>query len=167
MTEGKIYVLDANVFIEAARRYYAFDIVPAFWQALLAHASSTRLLSIDRVRGELQRGNDELAQWARSDFDQWFASTDQDDVVQAYGQIMRWAQAEEQFTAAAKAGFADQENADAWVVAYAKTRGYVVVTHEQFEAKSKKIKIPNACEAFSVPYVDTFRMLRELGVRLG
>ena len=28
-----VYVLDANVFIEAARRYYAFDLVPRFWTA--------------------------------------------------------------------------------------------------------------------------------------
>jgi hypothetical protein len=28
--DGTKYVLDANVFIEAARRYYAFDIAPPF-----------------------------------------------------------------------------------------------------------------------------------------
>jgi hypothetical protein len=26
-----VYVLDANVFIEAARRYYAFDLATRFW----------------------------------------------------------------------------------------------------------------------------------------
>lgn len=168
MTEGTVYVLDANVFIQAARHYYAFDIVPAFWQALIDHASNRRLLSIDRVRRESQRGKDELAQWADSTFLTWFASTDQNDVVQAYGQIMRWAQAQGQFTDAAKAEFAREENADGWVVAYAQTRGYVVVTHEQLDPKiRRRIKIPNACQASSVPYIDTFQMLRELGVRLG
>ena len=28
------YLLDANVFIEAYKRYYAFDIAPAFWNNL-------------------------------------------------------------------------------------------------------------------------------------
>jgi hypothetical protein len=28
--DGATYVLDANVFIEAARRYYAFDLAPPF-----------------------------------------------------------------------------------------------------------------------------------------
>lgn len=28
------YCLDANVFVEAHRRYYAFDIAPPFWRAL-------------------------------------------------------------------------------------------------------------------------------------
>lgn len=36
MNEGPTcYLLDANVLMEAARRYYAFDIAPGFWQALI------------------------------------------------------------------------------------------------------------------------------------
>lgn len=31
MTASCAFVLDANVFIEAHRRYYAFDIAPFFW----------------------------------------------------------------------------------------------------------------------------------------
>jgi Zn-dependent peptidase ImmA (M78 family) len=34
------YVLDANVFIEAARRYYALDLAPGFWQKLTQYASA-------------------------------------------------------------------------------------------------------------------------------
>lgn len=44
----------------------------------------------------------------------------------------------------------------------------VVVTREQFDASiRRKVKIPNACQAFSIKYVDTFQMMRELGVRVG
>lgn len=42
------YLLDANSFIEAKRRHYAFDICPGFWAALLAHHGGSRLASIDR-----------------------------------------------------------------------------------------------------------------------
>jgi len=42
-----IYVLDANVFIEAARRYYAFDIAPAFWANLNYQATRRRIQSIE------------------------------------------------------------------------------------------------------------------------
>ena len=31
------YLLDANVFMEAHRRYYAFDLCPGFWECLLHH----------------------------------------------------------------------------------------------------------------------------------
>lgn len=89
--------------MEAARRYYAFDLVPSFWEALVGHARNGRLQSIDRVKAEIDRGKDTLTNWANSDFRQWFISTDQADVVQAYGQIMVWADRQTQFTAAAKA----------------------------------------------------------------
>jgi len=70
------YVLDANVFIEAARRYYAFDLVPRFWTSLEQLAREGRLRSVDRVGRELARGQDRLAEWASSEFGAAFASTD-------------------------------------------------------------------------------------------
>ncbi len=38
MSAPPVYLLDANVFITASRRYYAFDLVPTFWSALVANA---------------------------------------------------------------------------------------------------------------------------------
>ena len=55
MTGDPFYVLDANVFIEAAHRYYAFDLAPRFWESLEHHAANGRVRSIDRVRQELER----------------------------------------------------------------------------------------------------------------
>jgi hypothetical protein len=51
-------------------------------------------------------------------------------------------------------------------VAYAKVKGCFVVTHETLAPDAKrKVPIPNVCRAFNVPFVDTFEMLRTLGVR--
>jgi predicted nucleic acid-binding protein len=162
--DGGMYVLDTNVFIEAARRYYAFDIAPPFWESLIQHAKNGRIYSIDRVKQELERGKDELATWATSQFNDAFASTDEEDVIASYSEVMNWVQAQDQFLDAAKADFAAV--ADGWLVAYAKVKGYIVVTHElpAIDARSK-VPIPNVCEALGVSYVDTFAMLRELGVR--
>jgi hypothetical protein len=154
--------------MEAARRYYAFDIAPAFWEALLSHADKGRVISIDRVKEEIDRGADDLADWANGVFRPWFLPADDESVVEAYGQIMAWAHGHGQFTMAAKANFSRADNADAWVVAYARAKGCVVVTHEQFDRNIKRdIPIPNVCQAFGVQYVDTFQMLRDLGVKLG
>jgi uncharacterized protein DUF4411 len=162
------YLLDANVFIQAARGYYAFDLAPAFWQALLDHASNERLLSIDRVREEIEQGKDELAKWIGGTFQPWFASTDDTSVLQAYAGLMQWAQDQPQYSAAAKAQFADVKNADAWLIAYAQAKGCVLVTHEQpAPSAQRKIPIPNVCQMFGIPFVDTYAMLRALGVRLG
>jgi len=165
MSERSIYVLDANVFIEAAQRYYAFDLAPGFWQALLEQAMNGRIQSIDRVRDEIEQGDDELKDWVNSDSHNWFASTDRADVIKAYRKIMEWIQRSSQFSAAAKAEFA--RVADGWLVAYAMVNGCVVVTHEQFSPEVKsRIPIPNVCQQFGVSYVNTFVMLRDIGVRL-
>lgn len=55
------YVIDTNVFIQAANHYYAFDIVPSFWPKLVELAGNGRILTIDRVRTEIEKGGDELA----------------------------------------------------------------------------------------------------------
>ena len=158
-----VYVLDANVFIQAARHYYAFDLVPAFWKCLIDYAEAGHIRSIDRVKKELERGNDPLRDWARDEFGGAFASTDEEDVVDVYTDIINWAQHNAQFTDAAKAEFAGA--ADPWLVAYARVKTCVTVTLEQPEPYlRKKIKLPDVCRAFNVRFINTFEMLRELGV---
>lgn len=88
MTASRTYVLDANVFIEAARRYYAFDIAPSFWQILIDHAGKGQVLSIDHIKVELERGKDELAKWAKNDFHECFVSTEDDEVIAAYSSLI-------------------------------------------------------------------------------
>lgn len=159
-------LLDANVFIEACNRYYAFDIVPAFWTKLVDLASDGRVLSIDRVKDELQQPI-ALSNWANGAFRAWFAPTNENDVIQAYAAVMQWAQTQAQYSAAAKAEFANVTNADPWLVAYAQVKGLVVVTHEQPSSSIKrKIPIPNVCAAFGVQFIDSFAMLRGLQVTL-
>ena len=100
------FVLDANVFITAKNDYYAFDLAPGFWDSLIQLAGNGRILSIDYVKEELERGKDPLAQWAKNDFSHAFISSDEEDVQEAYREIMTWVQGQEQFSDAAKADFA-------------------------------------------------------------
>jgi hypothetical protein len=169
--ERSIYVLDANVFIEAARRYYAFDLHTRFWDILNEHAENGMIESIDWVKKELERGKgkkgeeDELARWANSIFIHAFRSTDERDVIESYGRVMTWVQGQSQYTDAAKAEFANKP--DGWLVAYAAAKERVVVTHEVLRPDiSIRVPIPNVCEPLHICYIDTFAMLRELGVRL-
>jgi Domain of unknown function (DUF4411) len=166
VTDGPVYVLDADVFMTAARSYYAFDVAPAFWDGLVREASNGRLLSIDRVKEEIQRGKDELLKWANDTFHPWFAETAEDDVIGTYREIMNWVQTQSQFLDYAKEEFA--KGADGWLVAYAKAKGHVVVTNEKFQASvQRRVKIPNVCQAFGITCIDTFELLRALGIRLG
>ena len=160
------YLLDTNAFIEAAKHYYAFDLAPSFWRELVVNAKKGRILSIDKVKIELSDKEDRPKQWTNDDFTQWFEPVYVTDVLVEYDKIMKWVE-ESDFQDKAKKDFADHNKADAWIVAYAKAKGCVVVTHEKYRLGRKhKIQIPNACEIFGVRSLDTFQMLRELGIRL-
>lgn len=157
--------LDANVFIEAFRRYYSFEIAPTFWTSLENAAKNRSVLGIDRIYTELEKGNDELADWAKSKWIKNFEKTSDPKTVKEYTKLMIWAQANPQYTPQAKTEFA--QIADAWLVAHAMANNYVVVTHEAYNKEARKrILIPNACKAFGVSYCDTFVMLRKLKIVL-
>lgn len=162
------FLLDANVFIEAYQRYYSFDIAPSFWDALRQKASEGLLVSIDRVHGEINGyGNDdELKGWVCNEGGACFMSTDSEDVIKAYAEVISWAMSQTQFDQAAKTEFATV--ADSWLIACAKAHNYILVTHEEYKPGVKRrIPIPNVCRALGIPYINTFEMMRRLGVRLG
>jgi len=165
MPPDKKYLLDANVFIQAKRRYYAFDVCPGFWECLVWHHQGAWVHSIDRVKEELERGADELKDWVQATMPtSCFASSDDVEVIEQYSQMQLWAHQQGQFTESAKAEFAAK--ADAWLIAYAKAKHLVLVTHEVLDRHiQRKIPMPNVCDAFDVVYIDTFVMLRELEVQ--
>jgi hypothetical protein len=163
-----IFLLDANIFIEAYRRYYSFDIAPFFWLALKQNAEAGLLVSIDRIYQEINNysDDDELKRWVNNEFHNWFISTDNEDVFKAYREVIEWGMNETQFTEAAKSEIASV--ADSWLIACAKANNYILVTHEEYDPNIKKrIPIPNACRAFNIDYINTFEMLRRLNIRLG
>lgn len=158
------FVLDANVFIEAKKRYYAFDLAPKFWESLIQFSEDGQVQSLDRIKVELDRGKDDLTDWAAQHFNHAFAPTDEPPIIQRFGEIMVWAAGQNQYSDAAKAEFASI--ADGWLVAYARSTGRTLVTHEVPNGTiRRKVPIPNVCQAFNVPFVNTFEMLRQLGVR--
>ena len=160
---SKRYLLDANPFIEAKNRYYGFDICPGFWLSLLAQHAAKRIVSIDRVAGELKEQDDAVRDWVVNQApDTFFKRTEDQAVIDRFQATVNWVYAQPQFTAAAKAEFASV--ADGWLVAYAAVNGMIVVTHEQYAPGAQRaVPIPNVCIEFNVEYVNTFEMLRDLG----
>lgn len=159
-----VFVLDANVFIQASRHYYAFDLAPKFWDSLIFHAKNGRIESIDRIKEELERGKDDLAIWANGHLHSAFTSTDEEDIIESYRGIMEWVNSQRQYNNEAIADFASV--ADGWLIAYAKARGRTIVTHEIPDPNiRRKVPIPNVCIEFHVPFINTFEMLRVLGVQ--
>jgi hypothetical protein len=151
------YLLDANVFIEAHLRYYGMDLCPGFWQWLEeAHELGT-VITLDKVREELMKKEDELSAWAKDSPDRYFTELD-DGTTQSLGEVSVWAVSQD-FNQAAVSDFLSK--ADYFLVAYAKAHGHSIVTWEKHKATKSKIKIPTACDALGLARpLDTFEMLK-------
>lgn len=167
MSISPAYIVDADVFITAKNRYYAFDICPGFWDSLLAGYHAGQLRSIEPVKQELLMGRPEedLVQWVKHDLPSgFFLSTGTANVVTRFGEIMQWVQQKSQYFDHAKADFATK--ADGWLVAYASVFGVKIATNEQASPDSRKeVKLGDVCNQFGVVYEDTFDMLRALQYR--
>lgn len=168
MKKPAVYVLDSDVFIAAKNAYYAFDICPGFWDAILHEHDKGRIFSVNRVRGELMSGTktEDLVQWVRNQVPaSFFLEVDEERVINAFQQIMLWAQRHTRYSDAARAKFAT--GADGWLVAHAMVHGVSVVTNEQRAPDSiREINLPDVCAQFNVTPSDTFSMLRNLAVKL-
>lgn len=158
-----LFVLDTNVLIGAHNGYYGPDFCPAFWDCILQYFHAGRLISVDRVLSEIT-GPSGLVKWAQNAPSALFAYSGDQAVVTAHRTIMNWVRNNPQFQSAAKSKFAAV--ADGWLIAYAQAHNAVVVTHELFRPNARgRVLIPNVCRQFNVPYLNTFEMLRQLGVR--
>ena len=159
-----MYVLDTNVFIDAANTYYAFDLTPGYWDFIVGLFDSQCAVSVRPVYDELVCVDDEdpLKAWAKRNSKHFVVPDAR--VVASYQQVMTWAQRQSYKPSAIKKF---QSVADSWIVAYALANNWVVVTHEKSAPKSKnRIKIPDACVALGVECLNPFMMLRDRGMSL-
>ena len=133
-----VYLLDANVFIQAKNLHYGFDFCPAFWDWLVVQNRTGKVASIEKVGDELHAGGDDLADWARERGGDFFLPPG-DVVVPALRTVSEWASGSG-YQPAAVATFL--RVADYWLVAHALAHGCTVVTHEVPADTIRKIKIP-------------------------
>lgn len=167
---ANLYVLDANVYMEAFQHYYAPDLAPGFWDYLRYLALEGRIYSPIEVFEEIKKREDELTQWAKAIANVLFREPD-DDVIRYFQHVAdRVRRDYEPYHAEV---FLD--GADPWVIAHAWAKRDIVVTHENrkdihWDKKRRKIttkvKIPNVCEMLGVPYVHVFNFLRNSKMRL-
>lgn len=159
------YLLDSNCFIQAHRQIYPIDVASSFWDKIKELADRNIIHSIDKVKGELFENQDPLTNWIDSNFeDSFFKDTDTEIVLKEYQKVVRWAQSQsDQYVTKAIEEFLEYDNADAWLISYALATEQTVVTYEVSSPESQtKIKIPDVCNVFNVPCVNTIEMFRDL-----
>ena len=155
------YCLDSDIFIRAKNGPYGFDIVPGFWKWLDLQIEAGTIFSPDSVYDELKDRGDELSRWIRDRKNSSFFMKDED-VQPTFRLIADYVNQNFPLHNASKflAG------ADPWLIAHAKDKNAIVVTHEQLVgANSQQVKIPNVCRHFDVNFTDPYKMLRTLNAR--
>jgi len=163
------FCLDTSCLIEANNRFYAFDILPRFWDLILECCDEGIILIPEVVYEEIKeyQGKDELLEWAKEHKDILFKNMSSD-VFDVNGDISNYVY--EHY----KEDKAEQflKSGDPLIIAYAKVNGLVLITQESYKdishSKDKdgkfqaKIQIPNICKKFNVAYENLFDMLRDL-----
>ncbi len=150
------YLLDADVFIRAKNLHYGFDFCPALWDRLIQPNRSGQVYSIDRIRGELVAGADDLADWAQDRGDGFFLSPDAS-LFPALASVANWSTGQS-YDQAAVSTFL--QVADYYLVAQAYAGKHTVVTHEAPSASTRRIKIPDACIGLGIKCLTPYEMLR-------
>lgn len=155
------FLLDANVFIEARNRYYAFDICPGFWEWLADEENGGRVLTLEAVRDELMGREDDLAEWTRGRPGSFFEPPDAA-VLPPLATLATWVRTQ-RYRPSAVAEFL--ASADYYLIASAMAHRHTLVTHETPSDAVRRVKIPEPCIAHGVEVINPFVMLRRLGVR--
>jgi hypothetical protein len=162
------YLVDSNFFIQASRYYYPLDIATGFWSKVKELANDGKLISIDKVQNELEQGKDELWNWCVNELPaNFFKPTRAVEVVSTYAVVVNWAQSKsDHFLPKAIEEFMGEDEADAWLVAYANAHQLKIVTYEVSAPLAKaRIKIPEACSGVGATYCNPMEMFRALGVK--
>lgn len=159
------YWLDANVFITSKNTAYGFDIAPGFWKSIEQKAAEGTIGTSAFVYREIiDRTDDDLADWLRAHKDLNFCVEPSLDSQLIYADIANHVISGD-YSQREAARFLN--GADPWLIAQAKSDGGSVVTLEALAGPgTTKVKIPNICQQFGVPFINTYQLLRALNIVL-
>ena len=158
-----MYLLDSNTYIQAKNLHYQMSFCPAYWEWLDMQYQASVIASIQPVYEELVSGDDELAAWVKERKTQ-FVAVSSDNIQEKFAEIAQYVAEQEGKKHEHIAEFL--AHADPWLIATAAVNGATVVTHESLVPEnSTKLKIPNICQVFQVPFLNTFKLLQDLEAR--
>ncbi len=157
-----LYLLDANVLIDAARDYYPLEMVPEFWDWLEHHGNLGNVKVPVEIYEEICEGKDALATWLRHPDIKASLTLSEEADANVVAHVV-------------SAGYApdltDDEvmrlGCDPFIVAYGilDPSNRCVVTTEW--SKPSRIRanrhLPDVCSTFSLRCCNTFALTRELG----
>ena len=153
-----MYSIDSAAFIDAWVRKYPPDFLPSLWASLGDFAETGNLLAPEEVLLELQRGGDDLYDWALERAEIFVPPTSE---IQA-----RVAHIVNTFPSFVPERAGDGIWADPYVIALAQENSGTVVTAELLAPANARLKkIPNVCQELNVRCIAPLELFQERGWR--
>lgn len=169
-------LLDSNVFIFSKNQFYSPLFCPGFWDALDILFDNGKWCSLDKVYNELAEKNiktgnqkdkeDYVSKWVK---DRKYCFREFD-AAEELRKIINYLDGE----VSLRRYDADQvelflSGADPYLIAYAIKHDLEIITNETYTNEEKyndpknkiKIKIPNVCKKFGVPYKMLWKFLQD------
>jgi len=158
---GPLYALDTNVFMDWQARYYPTDVFTSLPSRIEALMVENRVFSPQLVEEELGAvGTAEFSAWATAHSDSWVPTAEL--LAPAFAIQGRFLGFRHPKT--------DFEEADAYVIALAQTRGGIVVTQETSAAEKHNPRrihfIPDVCRELGLPCISLLGLMRREGWQL-
>lgn len=156
-----LYLLDANVLIDANRDYYPMDRVPEFWSWLSYHGEIGNVKIPQEIHDDVKDGKDLLGQWARD-------ITVKEALL--LGEVADVDLVQKAIDGGYAADLSDDEieeiGSDAFLVAYGLVAvgDRCIVTTEVSSPRRRRAnrKLPDVCDGFGIPRMNTYQFLRAL-----
>ena len=168
----EIYLLDTNSFTVPSRNYYAFDLVPSYWNELLKHINSGRIVILDIVKSEIDVGKDNLSNWLSTANNLTIVTRVTPTTLTNYQKVIQYISSCGLYKQSAFDAWAQNNVADPWLIASSKANGFTLVTEEKpsggLSVKNKNAfaKIPDVASNFGVKTIGLFEMMRSLGISI-
>ena len=166
LTDRVLYILNANVLINANRDYYPLERVPEFWDWLIAKASEGSAKLPVEVYEEVAEGKDALARWLKAERVKSVLLLDEEAEVKLVSRVV-----EEGYATDLTDEEVEEIGRDPFLVAYAlaDTKARCVVTAEVSKPSKQRAnrRLPDVCRGFGVDCCNTFEFLRRLDFSTG
>ena len=158
-----LYLLDANVLIDANRDYYPINhVVPEFWEWLIHMGESNQVKIPLDIYEELKKGTDELQIWVKKEETKVALLLNEEVDISVIRRVINDGYANDLTDSEI-----EQVGQDPLLIAYAlkDSNGRCLVTTEASKPKKQRANkhVPDVCDILGVSWCHTFEFIRTLG----
>lgn len=159
-----LYLLDANVLMDANRDYYSIARIPEYWDWLEFCGNSGKIKIPLEIYEEISRGNDDLSDWVRLPLIKTALLLDEGVDQDAVQKVTY-----EGYATDLDDVEIEEVGRDPFLISYALkdiSNRCIVTTEVSKPSKERSNKhIPDVCDSLGIYWCDPFEMIRRLDFR--